>query len=158
MQWFSSIFFITCFCAWCSHMMMHKDQTHIKRNCFSIGIISSNLQSGCYTRCCHVAYRPWHKPVGGAWCKVSGPRCLCIYCGEDAPHVYPADRRCALSAFNVSCPLRWQAAPRPSYRRRACPVHYQTVCPCCEVHYFHHHLYVTREASPARRYCADLGC
>jgi hypothetical protein len=29
--------------------MMHKDQTHIKRNCFSIGIISSNLQSGCYT-------------------------------------------------------------------------------------------------------------
>ena len=28
--------------------MMHKDQTHINRNCFSIGIISSNLQSGCY--------------------------------------------------------------------------------------------------------------
>jgi hypothetical protein len=27
---------------------MHKDQTHIKRNCFSIGIISSKLQSGCY--------------------------------------------------------------------------------------------------------------
>jgi hypothetical protein len=31
-------------------MMMHKDQTHIKRNCFSIGIISSKLQSGCYSR------------------------------------------------------------------------------------------------------------
>jgi hypothetical protein len=30
-------------------MMMHKDQTHIKRNCFSIGIISSKLQSGCYS-------------------------------------------------------------------------------------------------------------
>jgi hypothetical protein len=29
--------------------MMHKDQTHMKRNCFSIGIISSKLQSGCYT-------------------------------------------------------------------------------------------------------------
>jgi hypothetical protein len=29
-------------------MMMHKDQTHIKRNCFSIGIISNKLQSGCY--------------------------------------------------------------------------------------------------------------
>jgi hypothetical protein len=28
---------------------MHKGQTHIKRNCFSIGIISSKLQSGCYT-------------------------------------------------------------------------------------------------------------
>jgi hypothetical protein len=27
---------------------MLKDQTHIKRNCLSIGIISSNLQSGCY--------------------------------------------------------------------------------------------------------------
>jgi hypothetical protein len=32
-------------------MMMHKDQTHIKRNCFSIGIISSKLQSGCYKKC-----------------------------------------------------------------------------------------------------------
>jgi hypothetical protein len=41
--------FINCFWTWCSHMMMHKDQTHIKRNCFSIGIISSNLLSGCYT-------------------------------------------------------------------------------------------------------------
>jgi hypothetical protein len=30
-------------------VMMHKDQTHMKRNCFSIGIISSKLQSGCYT-------------------------------------------------------------------------------------------------------------
>jgi hypothetical protein len=29
-------------------MMMHKDQTHIKRNCFSIGIIPNQLQSGCY--------------------------------------------------------------------------------------------------------------
>jgi hypothetical protein len=28
--------------------MMHKDQTHIKRNGFSFGIISSKLQSGCY--------------------------------------------------------------------------------------------------------------
>jgi hypothetical protein len=30
-------------------MLMHKDQTHIKRNCFSIGIISSNFQSECYS-------------------------------------------------------------------------------------------------------------
>jgi hypothetical protein len=30
--------------------MMHEDQTHTKRKCFSIGIISSNLQSGCYMR------------------------------------------------------------------------------------------------------------
>jgi hypothetical protein len=40
--------FINCFWAWCSHTMMHKGQTHIKRNCFSIGIISSKLQCGCY--------------------------------------------------------------------------------------------------------------
>jgi hypothetical protein len=26
------------------------------------------------TRCCHVAYCPWHKPAGGAWRKASGPR------------------------------------------------------------------------------------
>jgi hypothetical protein len=28
---------------------MHKDQTHIKRNCFSTGIILGKLQSGCYS-------------------------------------------------------------------------------------------------------------
>jgi hypothetical protein len=27
------------------------------------------------------------------------------------PPVYPADRRCALSAFNVFCPLRWLRCP-----------------------------------------------
>jgi hypothetical protein len=59
---------------------------------------------------CHEAYRPWHKPVGGAWRKASRSCCLCIYYGEDAPPVYPADRRRALPAFNVFCPLRWQAA------------------------------------------------
>jgi hypothetical protein len=40
--------FINCSRTWCSHMMMHKDQTHIKRNCFSIGIIPKQLQSRCY--------------------------------------------------------------------------------------------------------------
>jgi hypothetical protein len=40
--------FINCFWAWCSHMMMHKDQTHIKRNCFSIYITSNKLQIGYY--------------------------------------------------------------------------------------------------------------
>jgi hypothetical protein len=34
----------------CSHVMMHKVQTHMKRNCFSIGIIPNQLQSGCYNR------------------------------------------------------------------------------------------------------------
>jgi hypothetical protein len=55
---------------------------------------------------------------------------LCIYCGEDAPPAHPTDRRCAPSAFNASCPLRWQAAPGPSCRWRTCPVHCQTVRPC----------------------------
>jgi hypothetical protein len=49
--------------------------------------------------------------------------------------------RCAPSAFNVSCPLRWQVAPGPSYRRRAYPVHCETVRPCCAVHCVHHPLY-----------------
>jgi hypothetical protein len=31
--------------------MMHKGQTHIKRNCFSIDIISNQLQSGYYNPC-----------------------------------------------------------------------------------------------------------
>jgi hypothetical protein len=35
---------------WCSLVMMHKGQTHIKRNCFSIDINSNQLQSGYYRR------------------------------------------------------------------------------------------------------------
>jgi hypothetical protein len=66
---------------------------------------------------------------------------LCIYCREDAPPAHLADRRCAPSAFNASCPLRWQAAPGPSYRRCTCPVHYQTVRPCGTAHCAHHPLY-----------------
>jgi hypothetical protein len=38
-------------------------------------------------------------------------------------HVHSTGRRCAASAFNVPYPLRWQAATRPSRRRRACPFH-----------------------------------
>jgi hypothetical protein len=74
------------------------------------------------------------------------------------PPVYHVDRRCAPSTFNVPCPHRWQAPSRPSCRRRACPVHCQTVRPCCEVHCVHHHLCVAREASPACQYYADHGC
>jgi hypothetical protein len=66
---------------------------------------------------------------------------LCIYCGEDAPPAHHADRRCALSAFNASCPLRWQAAPGPSCRRRTCPVRCQTVRPCRAAHCAHYPLY-----------------
>jgi hypothetical protein len=91
------------------------------------------------TRCCRVACdisqraKPDVRPLK--------PRGLCIYCGEDAPPAHHADRRCALSAFNVSCPLRWQATPGPFCRRRTCPVRCQTVRPCRAAHYAHHPLY-----------------
>jgi hypothetical protein len=45
------------------------------------------------------------------------------------------------SAFNVSYPLRWQAAPGPSCRRRTCLVHCQIVRSCCTTHCVHHPLY-----------------
>jgi hypothetical protein len=61
--------------------------------------------------------------------------------------VHSTGRRCAALAFNVSCPLRWQAVTRPSRRQRACPFHWQAVRPCCGVHYTHHHSRVTEEAA-----------
>jgi hypothetical protein len=45
-----------------------------------------------------------------------------------------ADGRRALSAFNVFCPIRWQAASRSSSRRRACWVCWRTVRPCPATH------------------------
>jgi hypothetical protein len=85
------------------------------------------------------------------------------------PDVRPLGR--AASAFiaekmrRLSIPLIDDVPPQhlmchvhSAGRRRACPVHCQTVRPCCEVHCVHHHLYVAREASPARQYYADHGC
>jgi hypothetical protein len=40
---------IICFYIGCSHVMIHKGQTHIRRNCFSIYIISNKLQIVYYT-------------------------------------------------------------------------------------------------------------
>jgi hypothetical protein len=70
----------------CSHVMMHKGQTHARRNCFSIGIISSKLQSECYSCGCSCdrqggvspeLYRmrvgpPWGEdvPVWLFWCQL----------------------------------------------------------------------------------------
>jgi hypothetical protein len=70
-------------------------------------------------------------------------------------HVHSAGWRCAASAFNVPCPLRWQAATRPSHGRRACPFRWLAVRPCCGVHCAHHHSYIAREASAARQCYAD---
>jgi hypothetical protein len=66
--------------------------------------------------------------------------------------VHSVGRRCATSAFNVPCPLRWQAATRPPRRRRACPFHWQAVRPCCSVHDAHHHSRVTEEAAATYQY------
>jgi hypothetical protein len=80
-------------------------------------------------------------------------RCLSIpLAGDVSPRhlmspVHSAGRRCAASAFNVLCPLRWQAATRPSRRRCACPFHWQTVRPCCGIHCAHHDSRVTEEAA-----------
>jgi hypothetical protein len=104
-------------------------------------------------QCCHMAYCPWRRPAGGAWRRDSRPRGLRIYCGEDAPPVHPAVRWYAPSAFNASCPLRWQMALRPYSRRRARLI--WIVCPCCRIRYVHQHLCITREASPARQHYAD---
>jgi hypothetical protein len=41
-----------------------------------------------------------------------------------------ADERRALSAFNTSRPICWQAVSRSSSRRRACWVYWRTVRPC----------------------------
>jgi hypothetical protein len=45
------------------------------------------------------------------------------------------DGRRALSAFNTSRPIRWQATSRSSSRRRAYRVCWQTVRPCQAAHY-----------------------
>jgi hypothetical protein len=69
--------------------------------------------------------------------------------------VHSTGRRCAASAFNEPCPLRWQTATRPSRRRCACLFHWQVVHPCCGVHYAHHHPRVTEEAAATYQYRMD---
>jgi hypothetical protein len=54
---------------------------------------------------------------------------------RDACHCTKGRR--ALSAFNASRPIRWQAASRSSNRRRACWVCWQTVRPCRAARYTH---------------------
>jgi hypothetical protein len=71
--------------------------------------------------------------------------------------VHSTGRRCAVSAFNGPCPLRWQAATRPSRRRCACPFHWQAAHPYCRMHYTHHDSRVTEEAAATYQYCMDYG-
>jgi hypothetical protein len=53
-------------------------------------------------------------------------------------HVHSIGRRCAASALNEPCPLRWRVATRPSCKRRACPFRWQAVRPCCCMCCAHH--------------------
>jgi hypothetical protein len=62
--------------------------------------------------------------------------------------VHSADWRCATSAFNETCPFRWQATTSPFRRRRVCPFHWQTVRTYCCVHYARHHSRVTKCRRP----------
>jgi hypothetical protein len=71
--------------------------------------------------------------------------------------VHSTGRQCAASAFNETCPFRGQAATSPYHRRRACPFHWQAVCPCCRMHYAHHYSRATKEAAAAYQYYMDYG-
>jgi hypothetical protein len=71
--------------------------------------------------------------------------------------VHSTGRRCAASAFNETCPFRWQAATSRFRMRHACPFHWQTVHPYCCVHYAHHYSYVTKEAAAEYQYYVDCG-
>jgi hypothetical protein len=67
-----------------------------------------------------------------------------------------ADGRRALSAFNVSRPIRWQAASRSSSRRCACWARWQNSAPVPSGALYSSSL--LQEASPAHRGYTDLGC
>jgi hypothetical protein len=65
-----------------------------------------------------------------------------------------ADGRRALSAFNVYCPIRWQAASKSSSRRRAYWVYWQNSAPVPSGALYSSTL--LQEAFPARQGYADL--
>jgi hypothetical protein len=55
---------------------LNQDQAGVRsRTCPDLIVYASA------PRCCHVAWCTWRKPTGRAWCKASGLRGLCIYCG-----------------------------------------------------------------------------
>jgi hypothetical protein len=70
--------------------------------------------------------------------------------------VRPQHLMCPVHSAGRDVPPRHLMCPvHSTSRRRACPFRWQTVRPCCEVHYAHHHSYVAREASAARQCYAD---
>jgi hypothetical protein len=79
--------------------MMHKGQTHIRRNCFSIYIISNKLQIECYSD--SVAGRHWARGEEPQGRLTSGP-------GSSAPAI---SLRTANAGWAADRPAPWVSEP-----------------------------------------------
>jgi hypothetical protein len=77
---------------------------------------------------------PWHKLPSRTWREVVQ---LLHLLRKRRAACHCTNGRRALSVFNASRPIRWQAASRSSSRRRACWVCWQTVRPCRAARYTH---------------------
>jgi hypothetical protein len=84
------------------------------------GPVLARVQTlSCTAHCCRVACGPTLKPVGQAWHKAHpAERPLHLLLKGHAACHHASGRR-ALPAFNVSCPIQWQAASGSSRRQRA---------------------------------------
>jgi hypothetical protein len=112
------------------------------------GPVLARVQTlSCTDHCCRVACGPTHKPTGQAWHKPHQAEPLHLLLkGRTVCH--HASRRRALPAFNVSCPIRWQAARLTGLLENSAPV--PSGAPYSSS--------LLQEASPARRGYGDLGC
>jgi hypothetical protein len=61
--------------------------------------------------------------------------------------IHSTGRRGAASAFNETCPFRWQAATSPFGRRCACPFRWQAIRPYYHVRYTRDYSHITKEAA-----------
>jgi hypothetical protein len=83
------------------------------------GPVLARVQTlSCIAQCCRVARGPTHKPTGQAWHKAHQAKRPLHLLLKGCAACHHTSRRCALLAFNVSYPIRWQAASGSSSRRR----------------------------------------
>jgi hypothetical protein len=80
-------------------------------------------------------------------CRLSIKYALSTPLTSDVP---PQHLMCPVHSANLQ-------VARTSCRRRARPLRWQAVRPCCGIHYARHHSYVVSEASTTRRYYAGCG-
>jgi hypothetical protein len=107
--------------------MVHKGQTHIKRNCFSIYIISNNLQIGYYTRACARGVCPacW-SPPGRSSMRRRSTSCSPPRCSAPASRAPRSLRPWSWPARRSSRPPRSPNHPHPftitgaAWWRRSC--------------------------------------